>query len=181
MEFSFETRYDLPALTVMARALRKTIRKKHSRRSHVLGFLVAVLAVLLTIPQARGTILPPVKVWITWAVAAILVFAMVREDRLNAWFARNRMLPGTEYAETVFCPDGYTSVTAAGTTEWEYENIRMLAETRRYFVFVFSKSHAQIYDKSNLSGGSAEEFRRFITEVTDLEVSQIPENPFEKI
>lgn len=178
MEFIFETRYDLPALTVMARALRKTIRKKHSRRSHVLGIIVAVLAVLLTIPQARGTFIPPANVLLTWAVAAIIVFTMFREDRLNAWFARNRMLPGTEYAESVFDEYGYTSVTAAGTTEWEYENIRLLAETKRYFVFVFNKNHAQIYDKSNLTGGTAEEFRLFIAEITGLEVIQIPENPF---
>ena len=40
----------------------------------------------------------------------------------------------------------------------------MIAETDRYFVFVFSESHAQIYDKNNLSGGYVSAFREFITE-----------------
>lgn len=36
-EFTFETTYNQKAMTTMARALRKTVRKKHSRRSHIFG------------------------------------------------------------------------------------------------------------------------------------------------
>ena len=50
MEFTFETIYDQKAVTTMAKVLRKIIRKKRSRRSHVLGWIVVVLAVLLTFP-----------------------------------------------------------------------------------------------------------------------------------
>lgn len=35
MEFGFETVYNQEALTVMARAIRKTARKKRSRRLHI--------------------------------------------------------------------------------------------------------------------------------------------------
>jgi hypothetical protein len=98
------------------------------------------------------------------------VFTIFREDRLNAYFAQNRMMPGTEYAESIFTEDGYTTYTSIGNTDWEYENIRMLAESKRYFVIIFSKNHAQIYDKSNLSGGTAVEFRQFITEITEKEI-----------
>lgn len=35
MEFTFDTVYDQRAVTAMAHGLRKTIRKKHSRRSHI--------------------------------------------------------------------------------------------------------------------------------------------------
>ena len=170
MEFKFETRYDQTALTVMAKALRKTIRKKHSRRSHIFGLLVAVIAVLFTIPLARGTIIPPARVLVVWAVAVLIVLVIVREDRLNAYFAQNRMMPGTEFAESNFTEEGYSTCTSVGYTEWEYENIRMLTETKRYFVFIFSKNHAQIFDKNNLTGGTAAEFRRFITEVTGKDI-----------
>ena len=173
MEFKFETRYDRASLAVMAKALRKTIRKKHSRRSHVFGLVVAVLAVPLTIPMARGTIIPPARVLITWAIPVVIVFAIVREDRLNAYFAQNRMMPGTEFAESIFTEYGYTTYTSLGNTEWEYENIRMLAESKRYFVFILSKNHAQIYDKSNLTGGTAAEFRQFLTEMTEKEILPI--------
>ena len=33
--FTFETAYNQKAMTTMARALRKTVRKKHSRRSRI--------------------------------------------------------------------------------------------------------------------------------------------------
>jgi len=46
----------------------------------------------------------------------------------------------------------------------------LLVEIADYFVFVFSQSHAQIYDKNNLSGGTADEFRKFISEVTNKEI-----------
>ena len=47
MEFQFETRYDQKGLNALARALRKTIRKKRSRRSHIFGWCIVALDVLL--------------------------------------------------------------------------------------------------------------------------------------
>ena len=41
-----------------------------------------------------------------------------------------------------------------------------MAETKDYFVFLFSKNHAQVYDKRTLTGGTAEEFRAFMQEKT---------------
>ena len=36
--FSFETDYDMNTFISMARALRMTVRKKHSKRSHILDW-----------------------------------------------------------------------------------------------------------------------------------------------
>lgn len=36
MEFAFETEYGQKATATMARTLRKTLRRKHNRRSHIL-------------------------------------------------------------------------------------------------------------------------------------------------
>ena len=41
--FSFETDYDMNTFISMARALRKTVRKKRSKRSHIFGVGVVVL------------------------------------------------------------------------------------------------------------------------------------------
>ena len=49
MEFRFETQYTAKTMAVMARALRKTIRKKRSRRSHIFGWVVFALGVLLVL------------------------------------------------------------------------------------------------------------------------------------
>ena len=83
------------------------------------------------------------------------------------------MLPGTETAESRFCPDGYTTVTAAGTTVWDYTNIRVLAESGPYILFVFGNNHAQVYDIRTLSGGTAEEFRLFLRKTTNQEIQQL--------
>jgi len=40
MHFTCYTEYDRHALTAMARVLRLTSRKKHSRRSHIFGYAV---------------------------------------------------------------------------------------------------------------------------------------------
>ena len=42
-----------------------------------------------------------------------------------------------------------------------------------FFVFVFSASHAQLYDKRSLQGGTADEFRRFIEAATGKTVQPV--------
>ena len=76
------------------------------------------------------------------------------------------MLSGTEKSKTKFTEDGFFSETELGKSEWNYEKILMLAETKDYFIFIFSQNHAQVYDKNNLFGGTADEFREFICDRT---------------
>lgn len=162
MEFVFETDYDRKAMTAMAKGLRKTVRKKHSRRSHIFGWIVIALGLLLSWPSEE------VKASdvLVWAAIAVMLGALLFEDRLNGYFARKKMLPGTSHAKAIFTEDGYRSETQMGNTEWKYENITAMAETKDYFVFLFSKNHAQVYDKRTLTGGTADEFRAFMQEKT---------------
>lgn len=41
--FVFETTYDTPAMTAMTKALRRTLRKKHSCVSHFVGWNLVAL------------------------------------------------------------------------------------------------------------------------------------------
>ena len=173
MEFKFETAYNQEAITNMAKAIRKTVRKKRSRRSHTFGLIVVILAVLLTLPLGGKEFVLDFKTIITWLVAAILIFVLLFEDKLNGYIARKRMLPGLGKANVTFHEDSYCSETEIGTSEFKYNNIIMLAETADYFVFVFSQSHAQVYDKKSISGGTIEEFREFIKGVTEKEIQCI--------
>lgn len=162
MEFVFETDYDRKAMTAMAKGLRKTVRKKHSRRSHIFGWIVIALGLLLSWPSSdvnRGDV-------VTWITIAVMLGALLFEDCLNGYFARKKMLPGTSHAKAIFTEDGYRSETQMGNTEWKYENITAMAEMQDYFVFLFSKNHAQVYDKRTLTGGTADEFRAFMQEKT---------------
>ena len=148
MNFRFETDYDLDTLTAMAKGIRRTVRKKRSRRVHVFAA-------------------------ITFLLCACGLLAGLLEDRLNARAAKARLLPGTEHAATVFDEDGYTMTTGVTETRWQYAQILAIAETKRYFILALSKNHAQAVNKEGMQGGSTEEFRAFITEKTGKPVTYI--------
>ncbi len=169
MSFTFETHYDAKTMAVMARALRKTVRKKRSRRSHLFGWLAVAFGVLMLVTDDGLNL----RTALTAAAVALILVALLLEDRLNGHVAQKRMLPGTETAVTVFEEGGFVSTTQVGRTEWKYDAIRLIAETPDFFVFVFDASHAQLYDKAHLEGGSAEEFRRFLQSVTGLTVQTL--------
>lgn len=174
MEFKVETVYNQKAVTAMARALRKTIRRKRSRRAHILGCIVAAAAVLLTLPLGDKDFTFEFRTIINWMIALALLLTLLFEDKLNGYIARKRMLAGMDRAVTVFKDESYISTTDIGTTEFHYDhNISLLVETKDFFVFVFGKNHAQVYDKHALSGGTADEFRRFLTEKTGKAVINI--------
>ena len=173
MEFQFETAYNQEAVTALAKTLRKTARKKRSRRSHIFGVLVMILAILLTLPLGDKVFVLDFKTVITWLAAAMIFFALIFEDRLNGYIARKRMLPGLAKATTTFRAEGYYSETEVGSSEFKYSTIMALAETEQYFVFIFGQNHAQVYDKRSIAGGTMEEFREFITIVTGKEIEYV--------
>ncbi len=157
----------------MAHALRKTVRKKHSRRSHFFGFLLmAVLLCLIIAPGETGWTLTSKKV-LDFVLLVLMVLVHLFEDRLNGYIARKRMIAGANRSKTVFSEDCYRSETDIGKTEWSYKTTRMIAEDNRYFVFLFDYNHAQVYDKQHLSGGTEAEFRAFLTEKTGKEIIKI--------
>jgi len=169
MQYTFETAYDQKTLSVMAKCIRKTVRKARSKRSHLFGWLVVALALLLSLSSGEEAFAITAKTVTTWIVAAVIVLALLFEDQINGYFAKKRMLKGTEKALAVFDTDRadrFHSETEVGSSEFSYEKILLVAETERYFVFLFSSSHAQIYDKHSLTGGTVEEFRVFLSERT---------------
>lgn len=169
MKFTFETHYNAKTMTIMAKALRKTIRKKHSRRSHIFGWLVIALGALFIFIEPTLDF----RTILTLAAVLILFAVLILEDRLNGFVAEKRLLAGTEKAVATFSENSYISTTELGKTEWGYDKIIMLAETADFFVFIFSKSHAQLYDKRSLQGGTPDDFRKFIEAVTGKQVQPI--------
>lgn len=173
MKFSFETVYDQKALTAMAKAVRKTVRKKRNRRSHIFGIIVLVLGLLLILAHIINKDPFSFQLLITILAVLAILIALIFEDQLNGYIAKKRMMPEMAKAEVRFFENGYESVTEVGETKFKYENIQALAESKRYFVFMFSKSHAQVYDKKSIDGGSVKKFRNFIEEKTGIKVKDI--------
>lgn len=172
MEFVFQTNYDSRALTVMCKALRKTTRKKKSRRSHFFGWIVIALVVLLSLPRDSGYVIDARRV-ITWVAALATLIVFVFEDRLNGLIAGKRMLPGLLTSTVTFTQDGYHSETEIGSSDFSYDNITDIAETERYFVFLFGQNHAQIYDKHRIVSGNSLDFAGFISEVTGITIKKL--------
>ena len=173
MEYTFETLYNQEALTIMAKCLRKTVRRKKSKRSHIFGWIVVILAVILSIASDAESFAIDFKKVITWAAALAIIVSFVFEDWLNGYFARKRMLKGTEKSISTFDTEiatAFISETAIGKSEFSYDKVAQIAETERYFVFIFSENHAQVYDKAGISGGTVDEFREFISKVTNKTV-----------
>ncbi len=167
MEFTFETQYNAETMALMAKALRRTIRKKHNCRLRLFGWIAFVLGLLLAI--SNGLSFNVRSIFTLAAVLAILV-ALLFEDKINGYVAEKQLLPGTEKTTAVFSENGFTSVTNMEKSEWNYDKIMLIAETTDFFVFIFSANHAQLYDKRHLQGGTADDFRRFIEAVTGKQV-----------
>ena len=173
MGIQFETDYNMETLTAMARGLRKTVRKKRSRRVHIFAAVVLVLGLLTLVATAAGGEPFGASGVMTLLAMLVLILTTLFEDRLNAWFARKRLLQGTEHAVATFEEDGYVSATSVTESRFSYAQIVAVAETEHYFVFALSSHHTQAYDKRHIRGGSVEDFRAFIAEKTGKPVEKI--------
>ena len=172
MNFAFETVYDMDALTAMAKAVRKTTHKKHSKRSRIFGIIIILLAVFLlalSIAEKDFTF----NTFIIILAATVILLALIFEDRLNAFIANKRMMKGMEKANVVFNDDSYISATELGTTEFKYSIVEAIARKGDYIVFVLSRRHAQVYDLAAMTNGTPKEFCRFIEEKTGLKIQKI--------
>ena len=160
MEFIIETIYNQESITAMAKTMRKTVRRKRNKRTRIAGWIIIILALLLTIPSKDKEFVLEANMIVTWIVVLIMGLVILFEDKINAYIAKKRMVKGTEKAVTEFKDESY-------------KNIIQIAETKEYFIFIFDNSHAQIYDKNKFTKGTVEEFRTFIYEKTGKEIKNI--------
>ena len=54
MGIQFETDYNMETLTAMAKGLRKTVRRKRSRRVHIFAAVVLILGLLTILATTAG-------------------------------------------------------------------------------------------------------------------------------
>lgn len=175
MEFHFTTVYDRACMTAMAKALRKTVRRKHSRRTSVFGWALVLFVIALWLPIVIGRRSADFGDIVSLIAIIFVSVVLWKEDSLNAFFAQKRMLPTSRRAEASFTDSGYRNVTDAAVTEWSYKNIPLAAicDVGDYVVFALNKTFAQAYDKRTLTGGSIEDFYRFIEQKTGRHVVKI--------
>lgn len=163
MVFTIETVYDQKAMTAMVRGIRKTLRKKQSKRTRNFGMLSITLGIILLISVEKIT---AARFVVTLAAIIVILLALIFQDPLNAYFTRRRGLPGLDKAVVTFHEEGYHSATAIGESDFYYDTIACVIDSGDYFVFAFSPTHGQVYDKGKLIGGTAHEFAEFIEKKT---------------
>lgn len=171
MNIQVKTLYSQPALTAMARGLRKTVRRKRSRRSHVLGFGLTALALLL---GAVDLLTEPSWVGgVDLALAALLLAVLLTEDWINGFLAGRKMMPGSRESETVFTDADYVTTVQTAQTRWTYEGVRAIAEGRDYLVLALGPRHAQVFDKRGIAGGEEEALCSLLREKTGLPITNM--------
>ena len=99
-------------------------------------------------------------------VEVMLLSVLLFQDRFNGMIARKNTLAGTKEYHVAFGEDSYTVVTAATTSTFRYELIDALAESQDYIILLMKKRYVQPLEKRTLTGGTVEEFKRFLKEKT---------------
>ena len=168
MEIICSTTYDRRALSALARALRKTVRRTRSRLLRVWCWVLLVLSLL--------------SAWVSWgewgtvalngAVAVLMLAVLLGEDAINAFFARRNALPGMEVCTVHFLEEHYETKIAGAATQWKYSKLLRLAENDRYLVLILGKNHGQLCDKEGVTGAATEELRAFLEKKTGLTVER---------
>ena len=171
MNITFTTTYTPKSMAVMARALRLTVRKERSERAHRFGKIAAVLAFATMILMAG------LGSWVRAAMMllfGVMMVVLLRwNDSIDGYFAYRQMLVGTKTVRTVFTENELTCITEAATTTISYDRIERIAECEDYFVLIYDKNHAQLYEKRAISDTTIEEFRAWIEQKTGKGVERI--------
>ena len=166
---TFEIRSDITnrSMTIASRAMRKVLQRKSSILWAIFGWSVFFINALLLIPFDGEPFTLDVSTVISLLVEVMLLSVLLFQDRFNGMIARKNALAGTKEYHVAFGEDSYTVVTAATTSStFRYELIDALAESQDYIIFLMKKRYAQPLDKRTLTGGTGEEFKRFLEEKT---------------
>ena len=153
-------------MTVAARAMRRALQRKSSILWAIFGWSVFLFSALLLIPFDGEPFSLDVRTVTSLLAEVMLLSVLLFQDRFNGMIARKNTLAGTKEYHVAFGEDSYTVVTAATTSTFRYELIDALAESQDYIILLMKKRYAQPLDKRTLTGGTVEEFKRFLEEKT---------------
>lgn len=166
-----QTTLDPRAMTALAKANRKTLRRKSSVPVRTLALFVVLLELFLVITYLRGG-------QYGWPINALLGLFMLgcllSEDRVNGLFALRQTPPDRRVVNTAFQEGScYICRTQSGENWWPYHSIHAVVETEHYFALLIDRTHGQIYSKEGFSVGTHDQFRTLIQRKTGLKIQKI--------
>jgi len=169
MEFTFKLNYDQKAMTAMARAIRAGLQEEQDRKSKIIGWgFVAVTVLILLFSESFG--------WMQIAACVIIAgFAayLIWQDQVNGYLAMKKLPEKMRTGTWLFREDGYFSDTEAGESDYSYENIFIMVESKGYMILVFHEGKAHIIDMSTIQGGTAADFRKLLRRKTSLTIQEV--------
>ena len=165
---AFEIHSDITnrSMTIASRAMRKVLRRKRNIIWAIYGWSVFFINTLLLIPFDGEVFTLDASTAILLLVEVMLLSALLFQDRINGMIACKNTLAGTKEYHVVFGEESYTVVTEVTTSTFRYELIDAMAESQDYMILLMKKRYAQPLDKRTLTGGTVEEFKRFLEEKT---------------
>ena len=166
MTFEIHSNITNRTMTVAARAMRRVLRRKRSIIWAIYGWSVFLFNALLLIPFDGEPFTLDAGTVISLLVEVMLLSILLFQDRFNGMIACKNTLAGTKDYHIAFGEESYTVVTEVITSTFRYEMIDALAESQDYIIFLMKKRYAQPLDKRTLTGGTVEEFKRFLEEKT---------------
>ena len=168
IHMTFEIRSDITnrSMTIAARVMRKVLRRKRSILWAIFGWSVFFINALLLIPFDGEPFALDASTVISLLVEVMLLSVLLFQDRFNGMIACKNTLAGTKDYHIAFGEESYTVVTEVTTSTFRYELIDAMAESQDYIIFLMKKRYAQPLDKRTLTGGTVEEFKRFLEEKT---------------
>lgn len=173
MDVTFETLYDQRALTAIAKTVRKLYHRKSSLVMRLFGLCVVVLGVYSSSPLSGNEFSFTARGVISYAALLMILISVIFEDSVNGLIARRKLPDGDCIVDSRFEDDIFSVQSDSGINTWQYQRINRLAETKYYFVLVFSEHHAEVFEKDTLAGISEEEFRIFIRNKTGKDFLRI--------
>ena len=165
---TFEIRSDITnrSMAIASRAMRRVLRRKRSIIWAIFGWSVFFINALLLIPFDGEPFTLDAGTVISLLVEVMLLSVLLFQDRFNGMVACKNTLAGTKDYHIAFGEESYTVVTEVITSTFRYEMIDAMAESQDYIILLMKKRYAQPLDKRTLTGGTVEEFKRFLEEKT---------------
>ena len=165
---TFEIRSDITnrSMAIASRAMRRVLRRKRNITWAIFGWTVFFINALLLIPFDGEPFALDVRTVTSMLVEVMLLSVLLFQDRFNGMIACKNTLAGTKDYHIVFGEESYTVVTEVITSTFRYELIDAMAESQDYMILLMKKRFAQPLDKRTLTGGTVEEFKRFLEEKT---------------
>ena len=165
---AFEIHSDITnrSMTIASRAMRRVLRRKRSIMWAIFGWSVFFINALLLIPFDGEPFALDAGTVISLLVEVMLLSVLLFQDRFNGMIACKNTLAGTKDYHVVFGEESYTVVTEVTTSTFRYELIDAMAESQDYIIFLMKKRYVQPLDKRTLTGGTVEEFKRFLEKKT---------------